>query len=49
MKEKLTSIGKDELYCEWFKCPKCSESNIAEFFNYCPDCGYDVRHYSKSK
>lgn len=45
MKEEnkyLKSIGKDEMYCEWFECEKCEKSNIFAGASYCPDCGYFI-------
>ena len=37
------SRGKDELCSEWFICSKCSESNIAEGFKFCPNCGLEIQ------
>jgi hypothetical protein len=42
MKDKVTvlkSIGWDDMYVEWFKCPKCTETNLLSTFKFCPDCG----------
>ncbi|WP_279323621.1 hypothetical protein [Clostridium faecium] len=30
------SIGKDEVYWEFFKCPNCNDGNLIESFIYCP-------------
>jgi hypothetical protein len=42
---KLKNIGKDELYCEWFRCPKCDGTDITEDSNFCPNCGLDLKDY----
>lgn len=39
----LISIGFDEYYGEWFKCPACGYSDIMGSANYCPSCGVKVR------
>lgn len=36
------SLGKDELYTEWFRCPECRDSYIAVEFRYCPICGNEI-------
>lgn len=41
------SAGVDELYTEFFECPKCHEEMITRNSKFCPDCGYDIRHYSR--
>lgn len=33
------SQGKDEAWCEWFKCPNCDETNIMRGTSFCPNCG----------
>jgi len=30
---------KDELYCGFYKCPKCGSTYVMKKFNFCPDCG----------
>ena len=40
----LIDIKKDfkyteELYTDWFKCPKCKNEGIVIESNYCPHCG----------
>ena len=30
---------EDEVYCCWYKCPKCSDTNIRRSSNFCPNCG----------
>ena len=44
--EELKSMGKDEIYCEWFECPVCKDpsSMIEEDSNYCPNCGVKIIH-----
>ena len=37
------NIGKDEAWCDWYRCPKCNESNIARVFSFCPDCGVELQ------
>jgi hypothetical protein len=34
--------GKDEMYCDWYKCPKCYTPEIAIGFKYCPMCGEKI-------
>jgi len=36
-------IGDDELYTDWYRCPRCGDSNITASFNYCPHCGVRVK------
>jgi len=36
---KIKSVGKDELYCEFWKCLSCGNSNIPAGSKYCSDCG----------
>jgi len=31
--------GKDEMWCNWYRCPNCEKTNIFPAGNYCPDCG----------
>lgn len=33
------SQGKDEWWCNWYKCPGCKSTSIAGSFKFCPDCG----------
>lgn len=30
---------KDELYCDWFKCPSCGDTYIRNNDKYCSNCG----------
>ena len=36
---KTDSIGKDEIYCEWFRCPSCKDEEVRELQKYCSNCG----------
>lgn len=38
------SVGEDEWWCEWFRCPKCRVTYITRFFAFCPNCGVELRH-----
>ena len=31
--------GKDEAWCEWYKCPKCGDTMITHKQKYCGECG----------
>lgn len=42
-KTTITSIGKDEIYCEFFECDKCDNEYIIEGFKYCPGCGRKIK------
>ncbi len=33
------SMGSDEVFCEWFRCGACDESEISRIMLYCPKCG----------
>lgn len=39
---KVDFYTEDELYCDWYKCRNCEETDIAEDFNYCPNCGVRI-------
>lgn len=45
-KEKLEFFAKDEMYTTWYRCPDCKETNVAQDFNFCPDCGKDLKDYT---
>lgn len=47
--EVLKSIGKDEMYCEWFECPNCGNTRIMENAEYCPDCGLNLENYDTKR
>ena len=33
------ALGKEELWCEWWRCPVCHTSNLRCGNLCCPDCG----------
>jgi hypothetical protein len=33
------NVGKDEKWCEWYRCPACKEIDITAGSKYCPQCG----------
>jgi hypothetical protein len=35
--------GEDEWWCHWYKCPSCGVRDVAEGFDYCPDCGTKLK------
>ena len=35
--------GKDEVYCNWYKCPKCSDTMITHHQNFCGNCGIKLK------
>ncbi|CAK7016730.1 MAG: hypothetical protein ENTB_04994 [Enterocloster aldenensis] len=39
---KAESIGYDEEYTEFFRCPVCGGENAFKGSNYCPDCGQRI-------
>lgn len=30
---------KDEIYCNWYKCPSCEDTYVRSGDNYCSNCG----------
>ena len=40
---EITLWGKDEAYCEWFKCGKCGDTMITANSNFCPNCGGKIK------
>ena len=38
------SVGSEEVYGEFFKCPECGVAWISRSFSYCPSCGMKL-HY----
>jgi hypothetical protein len=36
------SLGEEEYYHEWFKCPNCQILKVETDFNYCPGCGRKI-------
>lgn len=48
---KPIDCGKDEWWCEWYRCTACqtestdmfeSNAHIARIFKYCPECGVEI-------
>ena len=37
------SEGREEVWCDWYRCPKCNKSNIARGYSFCPDCGVKLQ------
>lgn len=35
-------VGMDELYCNFYRCDKCSEEHILSHFKFCPTCGRTI-------
>lgn len=46
--ENLQSVGMDEIYCEWFRCPICEEREINSDTHYCPNCGAHIIYSKKN-
>ena len=44
-----TKHGKDEWWCNWYKCPNCEDSCIANHYNFCPICGKRIEWQTKDK
>jgi len=46
--EDKHSVGSDEYYGEWYRCPNCDEGKeyegaIKEGDNFCPNCGAKIK------
>ena len=39
---KIKEVGKDELYCEFWECLACGNSNIPAGSKYCSECGREI-------
>jgi hypothetical protein len=37
------NIGVDEIFCDWYRCPKCKEESITRSSKFCPDCGVKLQ------
>ena len=37
------NMGVDEIYCDWYRCPKCKEESITRSSKFCPDCGVKLQ------
>ena len=33
------SIGKDEIYCNWYSCPNCGSGYVRHYDSFCSNCG----------
>ena len=40
--EFLECNGKDEMYTEFYFCPRCNENDILNYHKFCPCCGLDL-------
>jgi len=36
------AIGEDELYCEFFQCPKCGNEMVMQGAKFCSKCGRKI-------
>lgn len=36
-------MGKEEWWCNWFKCRNCSKNWLYMDFKYCPNCGKKLK------
>lgn len=45
IKLELENLGEDELWCYWFRCPKCKDENVRKYLRFCPNCGFDLIDY----
>ena len=41
-KTKIEEQGWNELYAMWFECLNCGSIDIADGYNYCPNCGKEI-------
>ena len=46
---KKDSIGRDEVYCEWYRCPSCKDEEVRWLQKYCSNCGKRFVWYESSK
>jgi hypothetical protein len=47
--QQSNSIGESEVFCEWFHCPKCEETDIQKSYSFCPNCGVAIKFAPKKK
>ena len=47
--ERSASVGCEEIYIEWFICPKCQDDKLCIHFNFCPNCGVAIKFAPKKK
>jgi hypothetical protein len=36
---KTDLIGKDEVYCDWYRCPNCKDEEVRILDKFCSNCG----------
>lgn len=36
---KKDFYDKDEIYCNWYKCPSCEDTYVRSGDNFCSNCG----------
>ncbi len=36
---EVDNTGKDEVWCDWYKCPNCKDTGIISGQNFCGECG----------
>lgn len=36
-------MGKDEWWCNWYRCNNCTKSYIGPGFKFCPNCGLKIK------
>lgn len=36
------SLGKDEMYCDWYRCLNCNDDNRMNTDNFCANCGLKI-------
>ena len=39
---------EDELYCWWYECSNCKNTNITRAWDYCPNCGAKIESLIKT-
>lgn len=43
----VDNMGKEEWWCDWFRCRECGEKWIYISFKYCPNCGKKIKWVGK--
>lgn len=38
----LKSLGKGEMWCEWFECDECGNKDVLPGSKYCSECGVNI-------
>lgn len=39
----IQEVGRDEIYCVWFKCNSCEDEMITSESKFCPNCGKKIK------